>query len=105
MVDLKADTEQILKDHDAIIDYSDEFVGVDGKIYHLPEMGGWGLTWPRGTITLSFDSEEKCRFEAAVFIYLFEKGVDVCTARQMAYLFVKDQYESQRHLEQLWQRT
>lgn len=92
------DTEQILKDHNAIIDYSDEFVGVDGKIYHLPEMGGWGLTWSRGTITLSFD-EEKSRFEAAVFIHLFEKGVDVCIARQMAYLFVKDHYETARNLE------
>lgn len=94
MIDLKADAEQILKDNEAVVDYSYEFVGVDGKVYYLPEMGSWGLTWKRGTITLSFESEEKCRFEAAVFIYLFLKGIDVCTARQMAYLFVKDQDEN-----------
>ena len=98
MVDLKADAEQILKDNEAVIDYSYEFVGSDGKSIFLPEMGSWYLTWKRGTITLSFD-EEKSRFEAAVFIHLFEKGVDVCTARQMAYLFVKDHYDSARNLQ------
>ena len=94
MVDLKADTEQILSENGGSVEYGDEWVGVDGIPHRVPEMGYWALTWKRGTITLSFDNDEMCRFEAAVFIHLFEKGVDVCTAKQMAYLFVKDHYET-----------
>jgi hypothetical protein len=99
VVDLKADTEQILKDNEGSVVYSDEWVGSDGVFRHVPEMGSWYLTWKHGTITLSFDSEEKLKFEAAVFIYLFLKGTDVCIARQMAYLFVKDHYDSARNLQ------
>lgn len=87
------DYEFILTWAKAEVKYSDTFVDGKGESHHCPELAHWTLFWDRGWI--GFDGfskkedESKARMAAAMFIYLYCKGVKADVADNCAYLYCK----------------
>jgi hypothetical protein len=84
------DYEPILEWAEAKVIYSDEFVDCsDGSIEHKPEWGSWTLCWKEGVMRLDYSKpeEQKARKCAALFIYLWTRGVECSIAISCARLY------------------
>lgn len=83
------DYEPILEWAEAKVEYNDEFVS-DGIITKMPEYGSYSLIWKNGVMHLDYDKdqEEKARKCAALFIYLWTRGVDCSIAINCARSYV-----------------
>jgi hypothetical protein len=44
----------------------------------------WFVTWPHGTMSLQGGTEVNARATAALFMYLYEQGIDCGLARDLA---------------------
>ena len=94
--------EEILKAADATVEYSDEFVDGHNNVSHIPEFGHWSLMWKYGLIgfeSMSIKKEDEivARKAAALFIYLWNKGVAADIADRAAEAYV--QYWNIRNLD------
>lgn len=71
--------EPILEWGKADVEYCEDFIDADGNTHIRPEYGSWTLIWPHGVMSLDFKKEDeaKARMCAALFIYMWTKGV-VC---------------------------
>ena len=69
--------EQILKNNDVSLAYSEEFTDGNGNVETIPEMGLWTLSWVHGFIGMGYseDEIEKVHLKAAVFILLWKAGI------------------------------
>lgn len=84
--------EEILKAAEATVEYSDEFVDGNDKVTHLPEFGHWSLCWKHGFIgfdAIEKDNEVDAKKAAALFIYLWSKGVRASIADRAAEAYVR----------------
>lgn len=87
------DYEPILTWAKAVVKWSDTFVDGHGHSEQIPEFASWTLYWDRGFI--GFDSinkkedEPKARMAAALFIYLYCKGVKADIADNCASLYAR----------------
>lgn len=80
--------EPILEWAEAKVEYNDEFVS-HGTINKLPEFGSYSLIWKNGVMHLDYNKDqiEKARKCAALFIYLWTRGVDCSIAISCARLY------------------
>ena len=69
--------EPILEYNEAKVEYNDEFIDGLGNISKMPEYGSYNLIWKNGVMHLDYgiNDREKARKCAALFIYLWLKGV------------------------------
>lgn len=78
--------EVILEWADAKIEWFDgTFVNAAGKEKVYPHYACWGMTWKFGSISLVDNysksiSAERARILAALFIYLYTRGIEVSVA-------------------------
>lgn len=92
--------EDILKAADATVEYSDEFADGHGKVTNIPEWGHWSLCWKYGFIgfdSITKDDEVTAKKAAALFIYLWSKGVTASVADKASEAYV--QYWNIRYLD------
>ncbi len=90
------DYEPILKWAKAEVVWDDTFVDGHGKKHKRPSLALWTLFWDNGFI--GFDSiqkktkkdEKKARMAAALFIYLWCKGVSASIADNCAVLYARN---------------
>ena len=82
------DYEPILEWAEAKVEYNDEFVSND-TVIKMPEYGSYGLSWKNGYMNLDYgiQAEEAARKCAALFIYLYTRGVDCSIAISCARLY------------------
>lgn len=84
--DGKYNTESILAWANAKVEWSDgAFVDGDGKEHFYPLCVCWTLSWKFGSISLVDNysksiSAERARILAALFIYLYTRGIEVSVA-------------------------
>jgi len=80
------DFEPILAWAEAEVTWCDEFVNGEGLVTKNPEFATWSLYWKYGSISFSFhkEDEQKARMSAALFIYLWTKGVSASIADNCA---------------------
>lgn len=86
------DFEKILQWGNVEVKYNDKFVGSDGEVTSHPELASWVMSWGHGVISfdsLDKDEEHLARKAAALFVYLWCKGVDAMYADRCAAAYVK----------------
>lgn len=84
------DYEPILEWAEAEVKYTEEFIDCSTKeIVYKTDYGSYYLEWREGVIVLNFpkDQEEKARKCAALFIYLWTRGIDCSIAISCARLY------------------
>lgn len=83
--------EPILEWAEAKVKYNDEFIS-DGIITKMPEYGSYNLVWKNGVMHLDYDKDQgdKARMCAALFIYLWTRGVDCSIAINCARSYVNN---------------
>lgn len=81
--------EPILEWANATVEYNDQFIDGEGTISTIEEFGGYSLIWKHGVIHLGYNKEEreKARMSAALFIYLWTRGVDCSIAESCSILY------------------
>lgn len=81
--------EPILEWAEAKVEYNDKFVDGEGTVECMPEYGSYGLAWKHGYMNLDYamHAEEAARKCAALFIYLYTRGVDCSIAIFCARLY------------------
>lgn len=80
----------LLEEHNVELRYSDVVVNGLGEKRHAPELGSWSLSWSHGVIGLDSvpeGDEEQAQLAAAMFIYLWLKGVDPGLSSQLAEVY------------------
>lgn len=84
--------EPILTWAEANVSYNDEFVDGEGTVSKIPELACWVLSWKNGTISFTHirtkEDEHKARMNAALFIYLWTRGVSADIADQCSSTYV-----------------
>ena len=84
----KEEIEQLLKEKKAeVFEQKFDITKKDGSVVNANY--GWALSWSHGTINLGLSGspEEIGRGMAAMFIYLWEKGVDCSVASEICYRY------------------
>ena len=83
--------EDIINWADAKVEFDDTFVGSDGKETHYPEMACWYLSHKWGSWALGYrvDQEKKARMHAALFLFLWYKGVGLPLSDELASFYVE----------------
>lgn len=83
--------EHILEWAEAKVEYNDEFIS-NGVVKKMPEYGSYSLTWKNGVMHLDYDKDQgdKARKCAALFIYLWTRGVDCSIAISCARLYTEN---------------
>lgn len=80
----KSNFEDILTWADAKVYWNDMFIDGEGTVSKIPELACWILKWKNGTISFLHLTEEKdehkAHINAALFIYLWSRGVDAAIA-------------------------
>lgn len=80
------------KQYNLEVCYSDEFVS-NGQVESIPEMGSFALVWDFGVISFdSFKKDEivKARRAAALFIYMYSRGISASIASYAAESYVQN---------------
>ena len=77
---------------EARVEWSDEAVGPKGRVKG-PQYALWSLIWKPGVIGFDhlpkLEDEEKARKTAALFIYLWCKGIEASIASRLADSYVR----------------
>ena len=77
---------------EARVEWSDEAVGPKGRVQG-PQYALWSLIWKPGVIGFDhlpkLEDEEKARKTAALFIYLWCKGIEASIASRLADSYVR----------------
>ena len=88
----KSTSEEILEWSGAEVDFCDEFVDGDGKSIKISGAEHWGFSWEAGGIgfiSLSKKSDwKRARVAAAMFVYLWTRGVEASVANKLAESYV-----------------
>ena len=82
------------KNKEATIGADDEFVGGDNVVIRIPSMRSYYLSWSYGSMQLYPDdgtslSKDRALMISAMFIYLYELGVEVRLAIELASFYTE----------------
>lgn len=88
--------EPILTWAEANVEFYDDFIGIDGEDKNeddfIPDLTCWVLSWKNGVISFTHirtkEDEHQARMNAALFIYLWTRGVSADIADQCSSTYV-----------------
>jgi hypothetical protein len=95
------DSEEILKENDVEVNWSDKMIDGEGTVSTCPWGGSWALIWKHGVIDLGGigeEYEEIARVGAALFVTLWLKGVPAHMADMLAgnYVYLEWRHEQRK---------
>lgn len=85
------DAEAVLAEHGVTVTWENVFVDGRGNRYINDKMSHWALAWENGVMAMPWrkDQEEMARATAAMFVYLWLKGVPCEQADELALCWVR----------------
>lgn len=85
----------VLREHTVIVEWGAKIVDAEGVEKPSP-IPGWSLSWKHGVIYIGPCPEHKAREAAAIFVFLWLKGVPSQMASQLiiAYAFINSYHEA-----------